>query len=406
MRQRRRAEDMAILGGNPAFDRLIPVGQLYFPAWDRYEEDMRSIFERGWFADGGPLARRFEEELARFFGVRHAIAVTNATFGLSLVAKALGISGGVVLPAWTFIATAQSMTWAGLTPILADVDPSTQMIGTEEIDQAIANAKGEHRVGAILAVNLWGGAASPKRIEKYADDMGVPLFFDSAQAVGCISEDGKLGGFGRAEVFSLHATKILSSAEGGVITTNDDDLAAKCRNISSSCGDETPTAIPLTASGCFTEAQAAVGLANLEQFDDHVMRNRMTRDVYRAILSDLQGFRLLEHSGVVASNDSYINCIVDENELGLNAAMLTQVLHAEAVVSRRYFNPGIHRSTPYAHSPSLVNGQGGYPNTDALSMGVIQLPVGALAGPEEAEVIGELILAACRFSIRIRQRLA
>src|SRR5579863_7043144 len=128
---------LAALGGEPAFATPLPVGQLYFPSWERYERAMKGIFERGWYTNHGPLAQEFEERLARFFGVKHAIVVTNATVGLLMALKCLDLEGKVVVPGFTFIASAQAVTWAGLEVEFCDVDPVTQQVTPATLTAAI-----------------------------------------------------------------------------------------------------------------------------------------------------------------------------------------------------------------------------------------------------------------------------
>jgi dTDP-4-amino-4,6-dideoxygalactose transaminase len=191
---------LACLGGPPAFAEPLPVGQLYFPAWERYEEAMSGIFARGWYTNHGPLAQEFEERLARFFGVRHAIVVTNATVGLIMAMRCLGLQGTVIVPAFTFVASAQAISWAGLQVRFCDVDPDTHQVTPETVAAVL-----DPTVSAILAVNLWGGSCRPARMESFARRRGLALIFDSAHGVGVRADGARLGRFGDAEVFSFHA---------------------------------------------------------------------------------------------------------------------------------------------------------------------------------------------------------
>jgi len=264
-------QDFALLGGPSLFEQPVHVGQLRFPSWERYEAAMRGIFERQYYTNHGALAQQFEARLAEFLQVKHAIAVTNATLGLIMAVKALGLTGKVIVPSFTFIASAQSLTWAGAEPVFCDVDPSTCQMSLRQVRESLERETG---IEAIMGVNLWGGSCDPKALESIAAEYGVELYFDSAHAFGCTIDGAPIGRFGRLEVFSFHATDVLSTTEGGCITTNDDALAARLRNIRSSYGAGPPTEVPLTSNGRFSEAQAAIGLLNLETFSDALANNR------------------------------------------------------------------------------------------------------------------------------------
>jgi dTDP-4-amino-4,6-dideoxygalactose transaminase len=372
---------LACLGGIPTFEAPIPVGQMYFPAWDRYSAAMRGIFDRGWYTNHGPLARELEERLAAFFGARHAIAVSNATVGLIMAIKCLGLSGKVVVPSFTFIASAQAATWAGLDVVFCDVDPETHQITTEAVEAVM-----DDDVSAIVAVNLWGGTCIPASLEAFARANGLRLIFDSAHGVGVRVGDVPLGGFGDAEVFSFHATKILSATEGGCVCTNDDELAAKLRNMRSSYGAGPAAVVPLTSNGRFSEAQAAIALMSLEDFPTNRRHNERIHEVYAEGLASVPGLELVIPANTSYSNYQYAVIDVDAAVYGTTRDTLLRTLHAENVISRRYFFPGVHRLVPYDNQerPAL-------PFTEDLCERLIQLPVGALITEENAAKIGDLL---------------
>src|SRR5271169_2927810 len=155
--------NFALFGAKPAFEQPLPIGQLYFPSWERYEAAFRGIFERQYYNNNGPLHEELEDKLQKFLGVKHAICVSNATFGLMMVADAMGLSGKVILPAFTFIASAQSLTQAGLEPVFCDVNLETHQIDLDQVNALI-----DKDVSAIMGVNLWGGACNPNALADVA----------------------------------------------------------------------------------------------------------------------------------------------------------------------------------------------------------------------------------------------
>ena len=389
--------DFAIFGAKPEFDKPLPVGQLYFPSWERYEAAFRGIFERQYYTNNGPLHEELEEKLQKFLGVKHAICVSNATFGLMMVADAMGLSGKVILPAFTFVASAQSLTWAGLEPVFCDVDLDTHQISIDQINALI-----DKDVSAIMGVNLWGGACDPKALAEVAEANGIQLYFDSAHAFGCTVDGVPIGNFGRAEVFSFHATKILSATEGGCICTNDDDLAAHLRSIRPSYGAEKPVSIVRVANARMSEAQAAIALMSLEDFPANQKNNETLYRLYEAQLDTIPGLHLVRPAGVSFSNYQYVVCSVDEREFGLTRDLLIEILKAENVIARRYFYPGVHRSIPYAQElPKYLDR---LPNTDSLCATCIQFPIGALVSAQSVERICNILIRAHQASEDIRSR--
>ncbi len=387
----------ALFGAKPTFDKPLPIGQLYFPSWERYEAAFRGIFERQYYNNNGPLHEELEEKLQKFIGVKHAICVSNATFGLMMVADAMELAGKVILPAFTFIASAQSLSWAGLEPVFCDVDQDTHQIALDQIDSMI-----DKDVSAIMGVNLWGGACNPKELVEIATANGVQLYFDSAHAFGCAVDGVKIGNFGQAEVFSFHATKILSATEGGCICTNDDELAARLRSIRPSYGADKPVNIVRVANARMSEAQAAIALMSLDDFPANQKNNETLYRLYETHLNEIPGLHLVRPAGVSFSNYQYLVCRVDEREFELPRDLLIDLLKAENVVARRYFYPGLHRSIPYAQElPQYLDR---LPNTDSLSASCIQFPIGALVTAQSVERICEILIRAHQAAAGIRSQ--
>jgi dTDP-4-amino-4,6-dideoxygalactose transaminase len=391
--------DFALMGGERSFASDLPVGQLNFPSWDRYEAAMRSIFERQYYTNHGPLVQELEARLEAFLETRHALTVSNATVGLYLVAKALELNGKVMIPAFTFIATAQAMSWAGLDPVFCDVERDTHHVSPFTADLAL-----ESGVTAIVGVNLWGGSCDPSSLEAWAEERRCHLLFDSAQAFGCTTEKGQIGRFGRAEVFSFHATKIVSSTEGGCVSTDDDDLAEAIRNMRSNYGIRSERPVPLTINARMSEAQAALALMSLDDLSTNRSRNDRLRRTYLNGLASIPGVQVMEPSAVVTSNGQYLVCEIDPEQFGLSQDSLLTVLKSEGVAARRYVFPGAHRTVPY--STTHPRYRDALPSTDAICARVLQLPVGSLVREDDAARVSQLIRDAHAFAPELRSALA
>jgi len=392
------APSFALLGAAPMFGEPLPVGQLYFPSWERYVASFRGIFDRQYYTNQGPLAQELEERLQAFLQVKHTICVTNATIGLMMAADALGLTGKVILPSFSYIASAHSLTWAGLEPAFCDADPQTH-----QVDARKAEALIDEDVSAIMAVNLWGGACDIAALAALAEARGLQLYFDSAHAFGCRVGGVPIGRFGRLEVFSFHATKILSATEGGCICTEDDELAARLRNIRSSYGAGRPVEVARTANARMSEAQAAVALMSLEDFDANRENNARLFDRYRTGLRDIPGLELIEPHGVSHTTYPYVVCRVDKSALGLSRDALMTALRAENVLARRYFYPGIHRSVPY--DQTARSNADSLHVTEELCATCIQLPIGALVSSAAVDRICDFLARAHAGAPAIQARL-
>jgi dTDP-4-amino-4,6-dideoxygalactose transaminase len=374
----------AVLGGAKEFSTAIPVGQLYFPSWDEYVSVFEKIFRRQYYTNQGPLVSELEERLADYIGVKHAICVTNMTIGLIILAEAMALSGKVILPAFTFVASAQSLQWAGLEPLLCDIDINTHQIDTAKIEALISD-----EVSAIMGVNLWGGACDIPALDKIASQHNITIYYDSAHAFGVKSGGQCIGLNGEAEVFSFHATKILNATEGGCISTNNDRLAARIRNIRSSYGVREKVSVDRTANGRMSEAQAAVALHSLSDLDFVISRNRKLYSIYQEKITKIPGITLYRPANVDKTNYQYVVCMVDKNKYGLDRDQLLNCLRHENVFARRYFFPGLQKTPPLInknHEPVSA-----FPNTDKICYEIIQLPIGALVDSEKVERICGLI---------------
>lgn len=320
-------EKLACLGGSPSFIEPLRVGQFYLPSWESYETAFRDIFERQYYTNQGPLANKFEIELAQFLDVKHVVCVTNETIGLMMVAEALELQGRIMLPIHAPAASVQALHWAGLQSEFCKVSPATAHLDHDALSRLLAPG-----VEAILGVNLWGGSCDPTALEIFASNHAIQLFFDSSQALGCRAPDGRMiGCFGAAEVFSFHASQILSTIEGGGISTNNDALAEKLRNIRSSYGVRQPVKVAKTSNGRMSEAQAALGLLSLSNFDENRARNKRLHQTYQRAIDNIAGLQILSPPQVSESNYQSAVLVIEDETFGLSAEQLSLALTQEGL---------------------------------------------------------------------------
>ncbi len=344
---------------------------------------LQGMFARRWLTNNGPLVRQFEERVAAYLGVRHCIAMCNGTIALEIAIRAVGMSGEVIVPSYTFVATAHSLYWQGLTPVFADIDPLTHNLDPDAVRRMITP-----KTSGIIGVHLWGRAAPVAALESIAADYGLALLFDAAHAFGCSHEGRMIGGFGRAEVLSFHATKFFNTFEGGAIVTDDDQVAETARLMRNFGFRDFDDVIHPGTNGKMVEVCAAMGLANLDAIDDIVDSNRANYFKYKKVVGDIPGISLLDFNENQRNNYQYVVLEVD-SKFPVSRDEIVKVLHAENILARKYFWPGCHKMKPYRdlfpHAELVL------PFTRMVADRVIVLPSGTALPDDAIEVIGSLL---------------
>lgn len=373
------------------------MGRPNLPDLEGFLDEIRGIFARGWLTNDGPLVRQLEGELATVVGVDHCIAVSNGTVALELLLRGCDLTGEVIVPSFTFVATAHAVQWIGLTPVFADVTEH------HSLDPASVEARITARTSGILAVHLWGRPCDVDGLTEVARRYRLELIFDASHALGCSHGGRMIGGFGRAEVFSLHATKFVSAAEGGFVATNDAELARRLRLMRNFGFAGFDNVVYLGTNGKMSELSAAFALASLKQMEMVTAVNRRNLNRWKDRLSDVSGLRVVVPDERQRANYQYVIVEVDRS-CPLTRDELVTVLHAENILARRYFAPGAHRSEPYR---TLFPDAGSHlPRTEDLCRRVLALPTGTAVSDETIDVIAECIVLATRGAARIRERLS
>src|SRR6185369_4847245 len=216
--------DLAIFGGTPAFKNVLHVGQPNIGNREKFTAQINDILDRRWLTNGGTYVTDFEKRIVDTIKVEHCIAMCNATVGLEITIRALGLTGEVIIPSFTFVATANALQWLEIKPVFCDIDPRTHSLDPAKVEKLING-----RTSGIIGVHLWGKPCDVDGLTEVARRHNLKLLFDSAHAFGCSYKGRMVGNFGEAEVFSFHATKFLNSLEGGAVVTNDAALAQRLR---------------------------------------------------------------------------------------------------------------------------------------------------------------------------------
>jgi dTDP-4-amino-4,6-dideoxygalactose transaminase len=356
----------AILGGDPAFADGQRLARPATPPLERVVELLRPSYEEGQLTNGR-LVKELEARTAEYLGVRRVVAVSSCTAGLMLVLRSLHTHGSVVLPSFTFAASAHAVAWNGLRPIFAECDRTPWGF---QMDPQDAAARIEEDTVAIQATHVFGVACDTDAVEAVAAEAGIPAIFDAAHGFGAVHAGRKVGTFGLAEVFSLSPTKLIVSGEGGLVATDDDALAdevALGRDYANP-GDYDMRFVGLNAR--MSELHAAVALGSMEELDAHLARRRELAARYRAALAAVPGVELQ----LVADGDlptfKDLTIWIDADRFGLSRDRVRRCLSAEGIDTRAYFAPPVHRHQAYRSLPASE-----LPATDRASAGAVSLPM-------------------------------
>jgi dTDP-4-amino-4,6-dideoxygalactose transaminase len=383
----------AILGGEPAFREQIPMVRPVLPTFSEMAEGVGQILDTGMVTKGRYM-REFEGALAEHLGVKHAVAVSSCTSGMMLVHKILGLTGDVVLPSFTFMATASALVWAGLRLNFADVDRATN-----NLDPAAAEAAITPQTTAIVAVHQFGNPADIAGLEAVAKKHGLKLIFDAAHGAGARYQGKPVGKQGDAQIFSLSPTKLLITGEGGIVSTNDDDLAAKIRMGREYGNDGNYDSAFAGLNARMPEFNALLGLHSLKRLEQAAEHRNETVALFQEMLGRLPGIGFQQVRNGDRHSYREISITIEPEAFGLTRDELAVALAAENVDTRKYYEPPIHKQTayrPYYDGRPL-------PNTDWLSAHSLSLPMWSHMSTETALGICKAIQQIQENAASIRQ---
>ena len=393
-----KVDDLAIWGAPPAFKQRLHVGRPNIGNREHLLERIGDLLDRRWLTNDGPFLQEFEKRISERLGVKHCIAVCNATVGLEIAIKATGLAGEVIVPSFTFIATAHALQWQQITPVFCDINPATHNLDPARVKDLITK-----RTTGIIGVHLWGRPCDVEALADIARRHKLKLLLDAAHAFACSHNGQMIGSFGNAELFSFHATKFLNTFEGGAVVTNDDELARKIRLLRNFGFAGYDIVNCLGTNGKMSEVSAAMGLTSLESLEKFVAANYRNYIEYWQQLADVPGISLLTFDEDEKCNYQYVVLEIDEHAMGITRDQLDDILWAENILSRRYFYPGCHRMEPYR--TRYPQASLWLPETERLANKVLCLPTGTAMGSTEIKGICQLIqLIACE-SEAVKERM-
>jgi perosamine synthetase len=345
-----------------------------------------------WYANANVYHQRFEKAFAEYIGVRYAIALPSCTAGIHLALAALGIGPGdeVIVPEATWIASAAPITYVGATPVFADIDARTWCLDPESFERAITP-----HTRAVIPVDLYGCPADLAAIEAIAARHGVAVIEDAAEAIGAESFGRRAGSFGRAGVFSFHGSKTLTTGEGGMLVTDDEQLFQRVsvlRDHGRAPGDTMFFNREVAYKYKMSSMQAALGLAQLERVDELVERKREIFRWYRATLAGRPELSLnAEPAGT--KNAYWMNTVVVDPHLDIRKEAIIDHLRAADIDTRPFFHP-LSSIPAYAAASSAAGARLRNPVAYGIAPYGVNLPSGLNLTKEDVVRVCDVLLDA------------
>ncbi len=337
--------------------------------------------DTGWISSEGPFVKEFEQKMSVGVNRKYGIAVANGTAALEVAAQALGIGKGdeVIMPTFTIISCAMAVTKLGAVPVLVDSDMYTWNMKIDEIEAKITS-----RTKAIMMVHMYGLPVEVNRILELAQKYNLRVIEDAAEMHGQTYNGKPCGSFGDISIFSFYANKHITTGEGGMVVTDDEQLAERCRMIRNLCFRKDIRYVhdEISDNYRFTNLQAAVGLAQLERLDEFVARKRAMGKYYTEQLRDIDGLILPMEKADYAANIYWVYGIVLDRQIQADNRTVLKLLAEEGIGSRTFFWC-MHEQPVYQEQGLFINET--YPDAEYLARKGFYIPSGLALTNDQME---------------------
>lgn len=312
----------------------IYVTKPLLPSIEEYKEKINIIWEKEWLTNEGILHKEFEEKLKDYLKINNISLFTNGHLALDIAIKSLDIKGEVITTPFTFASTTHAIVMNNLKPVFCDINKKDFNMDVNKIEELITD-----KTSAILPVHVFGYPCDIDSIEKIAKKYNLKVIYDAAHCFGVEIDGVGIGNFGDISMFSMHATKVFNSIEGGILAFNNSLLKRKMnlyKNFGIS-GSESVESIGLNAK--MNEFQAAMGILNLKYIDDEILKRKKIANLYREGLKDIEGIYYLEDIEGIKHNYSYFPILIDNNILNITRDEMYEKLKEKNIFTRKYFYP-------------------------------------------------------------------
>lgn len=354
--------------------------------------------DSGWISSEGPFVQEFEQKMSDSVGRKYGIAVSNGTAALEVAVQALGICEGdeVIMPAFTIISCAMAVTKRGAIPVLVDSDLSTWNMKVEEIEAKITD-----RTKAIMIVHLYGLPIEVAPVLELAKKYKLKVIEDAAEMHGQTYNGKPCGGFGDISTFSFYPNKHITTGEGGMVVTDNEELAERCRELRNLCFRKDIRYVhdEISDNYRFTNLQAAVGLAQLERLEEFVERKRAMGRYYTDKLQGIDGLMLPVAQTDYAENIYWVYGVVLDQNIQVDNRMMQNMLAKRGIGIRTFFWC-MHEQPVYRKQGLFLDET--YPNGEYLARKGFYIPSGLALTKEQMD---QVIIGVKRVIEQIRNRL-
>jgi dTDP-4-amino-4,6-dideoxygalactose transaminase len=383
MKKKYNIKELAILGGEKLFSIPKSTSNLLQPSIEGFLGYSKTFFDQKRYTNNGPNVKLLEERLAEFHQVKYCVTFSSGFWALVLAMQALALRGKteIIMPSLTYRRMTDMAAWLNLKPHFCEVDPETLAMNAETVIPCI-----NENTAIILGVHPIVNCCEVEELSAVAKKNNIPILFDSVESVYESTSSGKVGRFGNAECFSLHACKLFNGFGGGYLTTNDEELALKLGS-ARSFGFVGVDCVGVEGgmNAKLNEMHAAMSLASLDDVENQIAKNRARYYTYKSSLSSILGIRLLEFDEEFKTG--YKNIVVEIlDDWPLSRDETISILNADNVLARPYYYPPLHsKPMQYDYVPANL------PVTDNLAESFLNLPCGQLVSNDEIVEIVELI---------------
>jgi len=343
--------------------------------------------DTGWISSEGPFVKKFEEDLSSYVGRKHGIAVSNGSVALDVAITALGIGKDdeVILPSFTIISCAAAIIRSGAKPVVIDSNHITW-----NMDAAQIEAKINSKTKAIMIVHIYGLPVDMEPVLALAKKYNLKIIEDAAQSHGLEYKGKKCGSFGNISTFSFYSNKTITTGEGGMVLTDNDELAEKCRSLRNLCFQPQKRFVHEELGWNFrmSNIQAAIGVAQLEKIEKSIKRKREIGKKYNEVLSDIKGIQLPIEKTDYANNIYWVYGIVLSDETPLNAEKAIEKLQKKGIGSRPFFFP-MHQQPVLKKMGLFVNDS--LPVSENLYKQGFYIPSGLALTDEQLTTVAESV---------------
>lgn len=362
------------------FEEPILVTRPKLPECDKYISYVKDIWNNNWVTNNGPLHNKLKKEMESYLKVKNVELFTNGHLALEVALKSLKLNGEVITTPFTFISTTNAIINSGLKPIFCDINEEDYNIDVNKIEDLITKD-----TCAIVAVHVFGNPCNVSAIEKIAEKYNLKVIYDAAHAFGVRLNEKGIGEYGDISMFSLHATKVYNTIEGGALTYNNSEFNNKFKMLKNfgMC----PITGEILESGInakMNEFQAAMGLCNLESIDENILERKRIYNCYYNNLKDIRGFKLINISNEYYYNYAYFPLVLTE-ECKISRDNLIKALEKYNVYARKYFYPACNE-VDY-----LIKSSTPTPVASKISKSIMTLPMYVGLSTESVEQICNII---------------